>query len=164
MRPLPALVALALALALASCGGGAASDSTSAVSQVKEGHPDASVGANGAEAKPKLHYPAKPPRHVVVRLLKEGSGPPVKPGEELAARYIAGNPKTKFVKDFWSKENPYKFQFGHNYLAKAWGIGLKGMRIGGRRELIIPSRLAYHEGMMVFVIELLAIEKPKSGR
>lgn len=41
---------------------------------------------------------------------------------------------------------------------------MKGMKLGGRRELIVPSRLAYGDGMMVYVIELLAMEKRKPNR
>jgi FKBP-type peptidyl-prolyl cis-trans isomerase len=100
------------------------------------------------------------PKHVVVRILKEGSGPAVKPGEHLVARYVGGNPKTKQVQDFWSEEDLYKFTLGENTLGKAWVIGMKGMRLGGRRELIVPSRLAYGEGMMIYVIELLEMERP----
>lgn len=122
------------------------------------------IKVKGAGPKPRLHYPPRPPRHVVFRVLKEGSGPRVRPGEGLAARYVGGNPKTKFVQDFWSEEDPYRFRLGANHLGKAWEIGLKGMRLGGRRELIVPSRLAYGKGMMVYVIELLEAEKQKPGR
>lgn len=114
--------------------------------------------------KPKLHYPSRPPGHVVVRVLKQGSGPSAKLGDQLTARYLGGNPKTKLVQDFWSAENPYRFEFGHNPLAKSWDIALKGIKLGERREFIVPSRLAYGEGMMVYVLELVEIEKPKSGR
>src|SRR5262249_61311994 len=107
---------------------------------------------------------ARPRGHVVAGFPRVAAVPPIKPGQDRLARYIAGNPKTKFVKDFWSKEDPYKFTCGDNYTAKAWAIGLKGMRVGGRRELIIPSRLAYQEGMMGFVIEILGMEKHKSRR
>ena len=48
---------------------------------------------------------------------------------------------------------------GDNTLGKAWEIGLNGMRVGGRRELIVLSRLAYGDGMMVYVIEPLEVEK-----
>lgn len=121
------------------------------------------VKVKGTGPRPTLHYPSRPPRHVVVRVLREGSGPSVKLGDFVAARYLGGNPKTKLVQDFWSEENPYQFQFGHNPLAKAWDVGLKGMRLGERREFVVPSRLAYGEGMMVYVIELLEFERPKPG-
>jgi peptidylprolyl isomerase len=179
-----ALVALQLVLvvsALGACGGNSsARDSSSDSSQGKEGRPDATgpeekapsklkVDASmravkGTGPKPKLRYPPKPPRHVVSRVLKEGSGPAVTPGEELVARFVGGNPKTKQIQDFWSEQNPYRFRFGENHLGKAWLIGMRGMKLGGRRELIVPSRLAYGEGMMVYVIELLAMEKRKANR
>jgi len=97
----------------------------------------------------------------VVRVVKEGSGVRLRPGDQVAARYVGGNPKTKLFQDFWSRENPYKFVQGQNALGKAWEIGLNGMRVGGRRELIVPSRLAYGDGMMVYVIEPLEVEKRK---
>jgi FKBP-type peptidyl-prolyl cis-trans isomerase len=122
------------------------------------------ISVKGTGPKPKLRYPSKPPRHVVVRILKEGSGRAVTPGEQLVARYVGGNPKTKLVQDFWSEENPYRFGLGQNALGKAWVIGMRGMKLGGRREITVPSRLAYGDGMMVYVIELLAMEKRKPNR
>lgn len=100
-----------------------------------------------------------------MRVLKEGSGRAVTPGEQLVARYVGGNPKTKLVQDFWNERSPYRFRLGSNALGKAWVIGMKGMKLGGRRELVVPSRLAYGNGTMVYVIELLGMEKqkPESG-
>lgn len=95
----------------------------------------------------------------MVRVIKEGSGARLRPGDQVAARYVGGNPKTKLFQDFWSRENPYRFALGGNALGKAWEIGMNGMRVGGRRELIVPSRLAYGDGMMVYVIEPLEVEK-----
>ncbi|HET7484642.1 MAG TPA: FKBP-type peptidyl-prolyl cis-trans isomerase, partial [Solirubrobacterales bacterium] len=167
---------------LVSCGGGDSSepDSSSVPPQGNEGRSDATGSEGSAPSKlevdtsmrsvkgtgpkPKLRYPRKPPRHVVSRVLKVGSGPAVTPGEELAARYVGGNPKTKLVQDFWNERDPYRFRLGSNTLGKAWVIGLRGMKLGGRRELIVPSRLAYGDGMMVYVIELLAMEKRKTDR
>lgn len=122
------------------------------------------LSVEGTGPKPTLHYPPRAPRHVTVKILREGTGPRIRPGEALAARYVGGNPRTEFVQDFWSEEDPYRFQLGANRLGRAWEIGLKGMRLGGRRELIVPSRLAYGEGMMVYVIEVLEMEGPGSER
>lgn len=122
------------------------------------------VKVKGTGPKPKLHYPPKPPKHVVYRVLREGSGPRIRPGDNLAARYVGGSPKTKFVQDFWSEEDPYRFRLGYNQLGKAWVVGMSGMRLGGRREIIVPSRLAYGKGMMVYVIEPLELKKQKPGR
>ncbi len=179
-----ALVALQLALvtfALGACGGdSSARDLSSAPPQGEgggsgatrpEGPPPSELevdpsmrSVKGTGPKPKLRYPRTPPRYVVSRVLKEGSGPAVTPGEALVARYVGGNPKTKLVQDFWSEQDPYRFSLGGNALGKAWVIGMRGMKLGGRRELIVPSRLAYGDGMMVYVIELLAMEKRKPNR
>jgi peptidylprolyl isomerase len=168
---IPAFLSLALAVfALAACGGSSKSDSstasTTALPPLEEESSETSSVATvkGKGPKPKLHYPPHPPRHVVTRVLREGSGPVVKAGDQLAARYVGGNAATKFVQDFWSEEDPYQFELGGNTLGNAWVVGLSGMRLGGRRELIVPSRLAYGNGMMVYVIEPLAIEKRASGR
>lgn len=167
-----ALLCLGLAVfGLAACGGGSPTSSTestarSALPPLEEEPSKTSSVAEvkGTGPKPTLHYPPHPPRHVVTRILKEGSGAVVRPGDQLAARYVGGNAKTKFVQDFWSEEDPYTFELGGNTLGKAWVVGLSGMRLGGRRELIVPSRLAYGNGMMVYVIEPLVIEKRASGR
>lgn len=168
VRVMSLVTVAVMAFALGACGNGSsASDSTSTEPAVSK--PEAQAEApparvEGTGSTPKLHYPPKPPRHVVVRIIKEGSGPRLRPGDDLVARYIGGNPKTKLVQDFWSEENLYRFGLGENTLGKAWEIGLNGMRLGGRRELIVPSRFAYGDGMMVYIIEPLEIENRKPGR
>jgi len=169
-----AFVAIVACLGLlACCGGddssGSASKSTVEPEGAKRSATPVSADATraikieGTGPKPKLHYPSEPPKHVVVRVLREGSGPRLRAGDELAARYVGGNAKTKFVQDFWSEENPYRFQLGDNNLGEAWVVGLGGMRLGGRRELVVPSRLAYGDGMWVYVIEPLELENRNAG-
>jgi hypothetical protein len=168
-----ALLGLVAVLALMACGGSSKSDTVSTVliPTQEEGsgggersQAPGALAVKGRGPKPTLHYPSHPPRHVVTRVLREGSGAVVKPGDHLAARYVGGNARTKFVQDFWSEEDPYRFELGGNTLGKAWVVGLSGMRLGGRRELIVPSRFAYGNGLMVYVIEPLEIERRASGR
>ena len=52
---------------------------------------------------------------------------------------------------------------GSGEVRDGWETGLKGMRVGGRRELILPSMLAYGTGALIYIVELLAIEKPGGG-
>ncbi len=74
--------------------------------------------------------------------------------------------KTKDVYyDFWNANTVYSFILGNGTVRKGLEIGLKGIRAGGRRELIMPSRLAYGKGALAFVFELIKIggSEPQSG-
>ena len=62
---------------------------------------------------------------------------------------------------------PYTFLLGAGDVIRGWDQGVAGMRVGGRRTLIIPSSLAYGPGgsgrvpggsALVFDIELLAVQ------
>ncbi len=62
---------------------------------------------------------------------------------------------------------PFQFVFGTGRVIKGWDQGLVGMRVGGKRELLVPSHLAYGErevGELIpphsdlkFMIELLEV-------
>jgi peptidylprolyl isomerase len=73
----------------------------------------------------------------------------------MSARYIALEYKTgKVFDDHWSET--FDWGFGPGQVVRAWVKGLKGMRVGGVRELIAPSRLAYKQGAAIWVVELLS--------
>lgn len=98
-----------------------------------------------------------PPKKVVVRELKNGHGARLKFGDSFTANAVAypyeGGQR---LEKFWGKE-AFQWAFGPGRLIKGWVIGLKGMRVGGRRELVIPSKLAYGDGARIYVIELLKV-------
>lgn len=114
----------------------------------------------GAKKQPKVTVPpGPPPKNLVVRQLKKGFGTLAKWGDRLGVQYVGVNYKThKEFEVFWGKTGPFFFNFGSGEVRDGWEIGLKGIRVGGRRELILPSRLAYGTGALVYVVELLSIE------
>lgn len=121
-------------------------------------------------AKPRIAVPpGPPPKKLVVRKLKQGSGRRVRRGDHLGARFIDINYKTKRIQDFWGDWQgdgpaPYGFVLGVGRVRKGWEIALPGQRLGTRLELLLPSRLAYGEGPMRYVVEILEREKPKPDR
>lgn len=66
----------------------------------------------------------------------------------------------------WQRKQPFPFALGQGQVIPGWDQGVPGMRVGGRRELIIPAALAYGaagrpptiptNAPLVFVIDLLA--------
>lgn len=51
---------------------------------------------------------------------------------------------TKFDSSY-DRGKPFQFVFGTGRVIKGWDQGLVGMKVGGKRELFVPSNLAYGE-------------------
>jgi peptidylprolyl isomerase len=119
----------------------------------------------GTGAKPRLEIPpGPPPDELVVRELKPGVGKSVESGERLGVRYVAKRYGSDVVEDRWEEQPPYSFVLGEGDVREGWEIGLKGVKLGARRELILPSRLAYGTGAMVYVVEAIEAEKQRPAR
>jgi peptidylprolyl isomerase len=114
-----------------------------------------------AEREPEVQVPSgPPPKELVIEDLEEGSGAEVKAGDDIVVDYVGVNYRTgeKF-ESTWERPEPGAFTMGTGELIKGWEEGLKGMKVGGRRELIIPSRLAYEKtGTLIYVIDLVAVK------
>ncbi len=69
--------------------------------------------------------------------LKAGSGAVVKPGDTVTAEYTGAVAATGNI--FQSSTA----QFNLNQVIPGWSQGIPGMKVGGTRQLLIPSNLAY---------------------
>lgn len=75
---------------------------------------------------------------------------------------------TKFDSSL-DRDDPFSFPLDCSYVIKGWDEGVKGMKIGGKRKLIIPSGLGYGErgaggvipanATLIFEVELLVISE-----
>lgn len=161
---------LYLVLALVACSeSGDSSTDASAVAR---------VGATTAEllkpkAKPVLVPPkGPPPRNLVIKDLKVGSGAAADPGDKLTAEYTGFNyvNHEEFTTHAhtWDTGEPLVFELGGGEVIPGMDRGAEGMKAGGRRELIIPPDLAYGNvspppevgpgETVIYVVELLGIE------
>lgn len=103
------------------------------------------------------------------RDLKEGEGPTARDGALLTIHYVGW--LTDGVEFDSSREarEPVTFRMGERQVIRGWEDGIRGMRAGGVRQLVIPPRLAYGgRGLpgrvppgatLVFEVELLAISR-----
>lgn len=128
--------------------------------QVSSKGPEATSDASDP-VRPQISVPpGPPPKHLVVNDLKIGTGAEIKVGDRFSVRYVSFNYDTgDLSEDYWDDDSVFTWTFGPNKVVGAWAKGLPGMKVGGRRELIAPSQLAYDYGAMIWVVELLSVGK-----
>ena len=166
MKSLALLIALCLALAAAGCGGGGDSTTGSTEAAAEK---TAEAAGSAEKTKPTVTVPkGAPPKKLEVKELEEGTGAEAKAGDEVTVQYVGVNYKNgKEFDASWDRGEPFTFQLGAGMVIPGWDQGVEGMKVGGRRELIIPPELAYGpEGSppaigpnetLIFVIDLLEV-------
>ncbi|MGH9081585.1 MAG: FKBP-type peptidyl-prolyl cis-trans isomerase [Acidimicrobiales bacterium] len=72
-----------------------------------------------------------------------GTGPVVKVGDKVTAQYVLATYSTRQqIQSSWTS-SPFSFVLAKGNVIDGWVQGVPGMRVGGRRELIIPPELGY---------------------
>lgn len=72
-----------------------------------------------------------------------GDGPEATSGKEVSVHYTGWLQNgTKFDSSL-DRGQPYDLQLGAGQVIKGWDEGLQGMKVGGKRQLIIPPELGY---------------------
>jgi peptidylprolyl isomerase len=95
--------------------------------------------------KPEIDFPGgEPPADLEIKDIWEGDGPVAKAGDNVSVHYVgvAFSSGEEFDAS-WNRGAPLKFQLGVGQVIAGWDQGVQGMKVGGRRQLIIPARLAY---------------------
>lgn len=96
-----------------------------------------------------------------------GTGPVAAAGDNVTVQYVlATYSSRKVIQSSWTGQ-PFGFTLGAGQVIPGWDKGVLGMRVGGRRELIIPPSLGYGaqspgsgisvNDTLVFVVDLLKI-------
>ncbi|MFH8883534.1 FKBP-type peptidyl-prolyl cis-trans isomerase [Streptomyces californicus] len=122
--------------------------------------------------KPAVEIPAgAAPDELVVRDLVVGEGDEALPGRVVRVHYVGVTfASGKEFDSSWESGAPFKFAVGGGKVIKGWDRGVRGMRVGGRREIIVPPRLGYGKqsptasippgSTLVFVVDLLTVAGP----
>jgi FKBP-type peptidyl-prolyl cis-trans isomerase len=130
---------------------------------------EAKTSTGQKKTKPKVEVPSgPPPKKLEIKDLEEGSGPAAKPGDEVTVQYVGVTYKTgKQFDASWDRGEPFTFELGSGEVIPGWEEGIKGMKPGGRRELIIPPELGYGYqrngsippgSTLIFIVDLVSVE------
>jgi peptidylprolyl isomerase len=161
-RILPALAVLALFAA--GCGSDSKDKATSADAGADTTAAETSPAATTAEAaapaagavpvtnakdlasKPKISRPAgSPPAALVKEDLVTGKGPAAKAGDTVSVQYVGVSFSSgKQFDASWDRgKEAFQFQLGAGGVIPGWDQGVVGMKVGGRRQLVIPPDMGY---------------------
>jgi len=166
------LLALVAAVAIAGCGSSSKAEGIVAAPQA--GSTQASVPTTpkpppALAKKPTVTVPTGPaPTKLVTKDLVQGTGQTVKAGQTVTVNYVGVLYKGgKEFDSSWKTGQPATFPLTAGGVIQGWVQGIPGMKVGGRRELIIPASLAYGKkgsgttippnSPLVFVVDLLSI-------
>jgi peptidylprolyl isomerase len=119
--------------------------------------------------KPEIDFPeSPPPDDLVVTDISVGDGAEATSGSTVAAHYVGVAHSTGEEFDAsYNRGEPLSFRLGVGQVIAGWDQGIEGMRVGGRRQLVIPPHLAYGDRgaggaiapgeTLIFVVDLVEV-------
>ncbi|MGW0469400.1 FKBP-type peptidyl-prolyl cis-trans isomerase [Streptomyces sp. NPDC003027] len=119
--------------------------------------------------KPEVDFPGgEPPKDLEIKDIWEGDGPEAKAGATVSVHYVGVSFSTGEEFDSsWNRGTPLQFKLGAGQVIPGWDQGVEGMKVGGRRQLVIPAHLAYGDRgaggkiapgeTLIFVCDLVAV-------
>jgi len=160
------IVVLVVALVVLSACGNQPSDQPAEqeAGPVKTSPSGVEVGGE-LDSKPTIEIPSgEPPTELEIFDIVEGDGAEAQATDEVTTHYVGKSWSTgKEFDASWAGGGP--ISFGLDRVIAGWGQGIPGMKVGGRRLLVIPPELGYGQAgagadigpgeTLVFVIDLV---------
>jgi peptidylprolyl isomerase len=101
-----------------------------------------------------------------------GTGAEAKPGQQVSVHYTGwldeGGKKGKKFDSSRDRNQPFAFPLGGGQVIRGWDEGVAGMKVGGKRTLLIPAALGYGargaggvippNATLIFDVELLGVK------
>jgi peptidylprolyl isomerase len=110
-----------------------------------------------------------PPADLVVEDIAVGDGQEAQPGHLATVHYVGVSYSSGNEFDAsWNRGEPFTFPLGGGRVIAGWDQGVAGMKVGGRRKLVIPPHLGYGDRgaggaikpgeTLVFVVDLVGVQ------
>jgi peptidylprolyl isomerase len=121
------------------------------------------------DEKPEIEFPdPEPPADLVVTEVREGDGAEAVAGKQVLVHYVGVAHSTGEEFDAsYNRGEPLSFRLGVGQVISGWDQGVQGMKVGGRRQLVIPPHLGYGERgaggvikpgeTLIFVVDLVEV-------
>jgi FKBP-type peptidyl-prolyl cis-trans isomerase FkpA len=96
-----------------------------------------------------------------------GTGEEAEPGRSATVHYEGTLTNGNKFDSSYDRGQPFTFNLGAGQVIQGWDIGVAGMKVGGKRKLIIPAQLGYGSqgtggippnSTLIFTVELLGVE------
>ena len=119
--------------------------------------------------KPEVDAPeGPPPTELEIIDLTVGDGAEAGPGDQVSVHYVGVAHSTGEEFDAsYNRGAPLDFPLGRGRVIRGWDDGVVGMKVGGRRRLVIPPHLAYGDRgaggvigpgeTLIFVVDLVGV-------
>ena len=119
--------------------------------------------------KPEIDFPdGPPPADLQITDITEGDGPAAEAGKTVSVHYVGVAHSTGEEFDAsYNRGNPLDFRLGVGQVISGWDTGVQGMKVGGRRQLVIPPHLGYGDRgaggvikpgeTLIFVVDLVGV-------
>ena len=119
--------------------------------------------------KPEIEFPdPEPPTDLVVTEVREGAGAEAVAGKQVLVHYVGVAHSTGEEFDAsYNRGEPLSFRLGVGQVISGWDQGVQGMKVGGRRQLVIPPHLGYGDRgaggvikpgeTLIFVVDLVEV-------
>ncbi|MGQ0629776.1 MAG: FKBP-type peptidyl-prolyl cis-trans isomerase [Sporichthyaceae bacterium] len=119
--------------------------------------------------KPEIDFPGgEPPADLVITDVIVGEGAEAKSGATVSVHYVGVAFSTGEEFDAsYNRGSAFQFRLGAGQVIAGWDQGVAGMKVGGRRQLVIPPHLGYGDRgaggaikggeTLIFVVDLLKV-------
>lgn len=108
------------------------------------------------------------PEDLLIEDIVVGTGKEARSGQTAVVHYVGvGVSSGEEFDASWNRGEPFTFPLGAGHVIKGWDQGVVGMKVGGRRRLVIPARLGYGDQgaggviapgeTLIFVVDLVEL-------